>query len=620
MVWNMRKAARAAASAMLSATLALGGMAPSVAWAAGENGTGTGTLVLRRAEGNTAANYKAIKIFKADVEQNNGAWVAQGLDWANEATKTVVKAAITQYCAAHTIDYTPTDNAQDAADFMVRYISGTDNTSIVGPNDFANTLANYLATAMIERTVNGIALSGTLVSQNITPTPKPTDATGDRTNTLTEGYYLVVVDLTTPVTGSAATSPILLMMGQGQNLSLDEKVTVPTIQKTVVEDSQPQITVNHADAQVGQELPFMLKGTVSGNIANYTSYYYKFTDNLPKGMDLKVDGGTSSTAIDSGDVIVKVDNTASTVNSQQVYTITDGFTVAYETTDAAVNKLTVEFSNLLAAKVNSADEQYVPIDSASVITVEYKASLNANAVAGVTGNTNMAFITYNTTPNVDNKGDTTPSTATVYEYTLKIVKLDKDHELDNNETSRTPLSGAVFTVQAKTTDEGTNGRYLKNDATFGATTLPANAAEKAAYLFTTNANGEITIKGLDAGTYTIHEETAPESYKRLAADLELTISVTKDSTTKQVQEVLATLSGGEGDGIDTSDPKDSKLDKGTRAVVDTSGNITVYATNQKEEKLPLTGLPGITMVYVVGGAILVVSLAAIARRRMHEKA
>lgn len=622
---TMGRIARTAAAAGLSIALALGGVAPSVALAEGENGTGTGTLVLNRAEGNTATSYKAIKIFKADVGQSSGEWVAEGLDWATDATKTVVEAAINKYSSDHhdVPEYTGT-TAQDAADFMVRYIQGTNNRTIVGPNDFANTLANYLATALIDRKVDGSPLSGDLVSQDINSTPTPADSTGDRVNTLTEGYYLVVTDLTTAPTGSAATSPILLMMGQGQNLSINEKVKIPTIEKTVREDSAPTVEVHHADAQVGQVLPFTLKGTVSGNIANYTSYYYKFTDELPKGMDVKVNGGTDANALDAGDVVVKVNNNDSTDASKRgIYTITGGFTPTYDAGETK-NTLTVEFTNLLAAtgKINPSDEATaVPIDSSSIVTVEYEASLNANAVAGVTGNTNSAHITYNTTPNVGNTGNTTDSTATVYEYSLKLVKLDKDHELDNSSTTSTPLPGAVFTIKAKTTDEGTNnnGKYLKNDGTFGETTLPADATAKEAYLFTTNANGEITAKGLDAGTYTIHEETAPGSYKRLAADLELTISVIKVGTTKAVQSVEATLSGGEADGVDTSEPKDDKPDKGTRAVVDASGNITVYATNQKEERLPLTGLSGITLVYVAGGAILAVSLVAIVRRRMKDQ-
>ena len=628
MAWSMRTVAKAAAGAMLSATLALGGAMPSVALAEGEGGTGTGTLVINRSEDNTVETYKAIKIFSADVEQDADKWVAIDLNWASPGTKTVVEAAINAYCTANSLGAYTGTTAQDAADFMVRYIQGTDNTTIVGPSDFANTLANYLATALIEHKVWGTDTAiNDVTATDVTPTPF--GATSTVSNTLTEGYYIVIANPNVLTTNGAATSPILLLMGQGQNLSINEKVTIPTVQKSVVEDSAPSTTTSYADAQVGQELPFTLRGTVSGNIANFTTYYYAFTDTLPKGMDLKVSGGTNTSEVDNGDVVVKVDNTNSTTNAKAVYTLASGYAVGYaaNTTDSTKHDLTVVFGNLKAVTGttgSSQDPVTVPIDSASVVTVDYVASLNAEATLGTTaGNTNSVTITYNTAPNRDEKGTTTPGTSTVHSYALKLVKVDKDHELDNNASTNTPLPGAVFTIQATTTDEGStnNGKFLKNDGTFGATTLPASTStDYNGYLFTTGDDGSFTAKGLDAGTYTIHEVTPPQNYKAIAADLVLTFTVGKDRSTLQPQTVNVALTGGEADGVDTTSPKDNVLDKGTRASYnDATGTITVTATNKKEEELPLTGLSGITMVYVVGGTILVASLAVIVRRRMAEK-
>lgn len=627
MSWDKGNVARAAIGAMLSAALALGGVMPSVALADGEGGTGTGTLVINRSEDNTVEKYKAIKIFSADVGQDGGKWVATSLRWANSDTETVVKAAIGAYCSANSLGAYTGTTAQDAADFMVRYIQGTDNTTIVGPNDFANTLANYLATALIEHKVLGTEIAvNDVTATDITPTAF--GATSVVSNTLTEGYYIVIADPNALTTNGAATSPILLMMGQGQNLSINEKVTIPTVQKSVVEDSAPTTTTSNADAQVGQELPFTLRGTVSGNIANFTKYYYAFTDTLPKGMDLKVSGGSNTSAIDNGDVVVKVDNTNSKTNAKAVYTLTGGYTIGYvaNTTDSTIHYLTVEFDDLKTVTGTTGTSQEsvtVPIDSASVVTVEYVASLNADATLGTTaGNTNSVTITYNTAPNREERGTTTPDTSTVYSYALRLVKVDKDHELDNNANTNTPLQGAVFTIQATTTDEGStnNGKFLKTDGTFGATSLPASTnTDYSSYLFTTGTDGSFTAKGLDAGTYTIHEVTPPQNYKRIAADLVLTLTVGKDSTTLQPQSVSVTLSGGEADGVDTTSPTDGILDKGTRASYDAStGTVVLTATNQKEEELPLTGLPGITFVYVAGGAILAVSLVVIVRRRLSQ--
>lgn len=599
----------------LAVALVVGGMAPGVAWAAGENGTGTGNVTIARSDGNTVTGYEAIKIFSADVT-NNGTdtqpnCIAVGLTWASDDVKTAVLKAIQEYCTAHSITYDATKytDPQNAADFMVTYINGGNYQAIVTPDSFANVLANKLAGAVIEgKTVNAESLTAGVQKE------------------LTEGYYLVI---STPAelgtaTSASATSPILMLLAEGQNLSITEKVTIPTLKKTVVEDSATDTETSFADAQVGQELQFTLTGTVAGNVAGFTNYYYKFTDVLPKGMDLKMAGDTIAVS----DVVVKVDNTKSTTNAKTTYTITSGYTVDYTTDATAGTKtLTVEFEDLKSANVKGktsadAEETTVPIDSASVVTVTYKAALNADAVAGLTnGNVNTATLTYNTYPNRKDQGTTTRVSAKVYEYALKLEKVDKSHELDADPNTNTKLSGAKFTIQATATDEGTanNGKYLKTDGTFGATTQPAATATD--YIFTTGTDGSFTVKGLDAGTYVIHEVTPPQNYKALAADLQLVLTVNKDNRTLEpAGSVSATLSGGEGDGLNTTQDQTAPPNKGTRASFDSStGTVTIVATNQKEEQLPITGLPGITMVYVVGGAILVASLTVIVRRRVRER-
>lgn len=601
------------ASVTLAATLAVGGTAPSVAWAETDGGTGTGTLTINKSEDNTVTAYKAIKIFKGDVK-NEGTtdapkWVITDLEWANDNVKVAVESAIRQKDST----YAGT-TAQDAADFLVANIASNSYETIVDSGSFANTLTNTVATALAD--------TNNALTANYTITP-------GSAKSVEEGYYLVIVDPTVLPAGASATSPILLMMGDGQTLAIAEKVTVPTITKTVVEDSAPNATTRYADAHVGQELPFTLTGTVAGNVANFSTYKYIFTDTLSAGLDLKVSGGTNTSEFYAGDVVVKVTNTNAS-GAKTTYTLSSGFTAAYaeNATDSTKHDLTVTFDNLKAttgtAEGATEATSPVPIDSTSVVTVDYVASLNANAVTGTTaGNLNEAFLTYSTIPNQDFTGDSTKTNAVVYQYALKLKKVDKDHELDANADTNTPLTGAQFTIQATTTDEGTNSnKYLKNDGTFGAMTLPATTdPEYDSYLFTTaGTDGSFTVKGLDAGTYTINEVAAPTDYEILSAPLVLTLDVSKDGTTLQPQTVTTTLSGGEADGVDTTNPADGTLDKGTRASYDAStGTITVVVTNVKEEQLPITGLPGITMVYVVGSVILVASLAVIVRRRVTEQ-
>ena len=289
--------------------------------------------------------------------------------------------------------------------------------------------------------------------------------------------------------------------------------------------------------------------------------------------------------------------------------------------DTNKHTLTVTFADLKSTAVTGVPEgadagtaaAAVPINATSEVTVEYKAKLNERALLGTeTGNENTVTLEYSNMPNFDNTGTTTSTDAKVYTYGLKMKKVDKDHALDGVADNDVYLTGAKFTIQATNTDEGTtnNGNYLKTDGTFGKSTQPA--ATETDYVFTTDGtDGSFTVKGLDAGTYTIHEVAPPTGYKALTSDLVLTVTVSKHAETNLPGEVTTSVSGGEGDQNQTG---------GTSATYDrATGTITLTATNQKEEKLPLTGLSGITLVYVAGGAILAVSLVAIVRRRMKDQ-
>ena len=105
------------------------------------------------------------------------------------------------------------------------------------------------------------------------------------------------------------------------------------------------------------------------------------------------------------------------------------------------------------------------------------------------------FIAYDT----DEEG--TPSGEVRFTNTkrmdLRVIKKEKGTE--------TILPGAVFSIRQE-------GKYLN----------ASGILQEEEYLFTTDEKGEISVKGVSAGTYTLHEESAPEGYLP-AEDVEFTL-------------------------------------------------------------------------------------------------
>ena len=109
---------------------------------------------------------------------------------------------------------------------------------------------------------------------------------------------------------------------------------------------------------------------------------------------------------------------------------------------------------------------------------------------------------------------------------------------------------------------------------------------------TTDTNGAASFKGLDTGTYSLHETEAPAGYNLLKADVPVTITATYG-----------------GDGQITSSSA-------------TSTNNGQYQQSQKIENksgttLPSTGGMGTTLFYVLGSVLVIGAVVLlVAKKRM----
>lgn len=267
-----------------------------------------------------------------------------------------------------------------------------------------------------------------------------------------------------------------------------------------------------ADWDIGDKVPFQLKGTVAADYDNYKVYKMTFHDHESKGLTFNKDS-----------VKVYVDGKQVTDTSKyEVVTegLKDGCTFE------------VKFADL---------KQISSVKAGSVITVEYESELNENAVIGSEGNPNTMHMEFSNNPNNEQGGETgkTPDDKViVFTYKTIINKVDPDGQ---------PLKGAEFKLEKKVGEEWVEKAVVKNDA--GTT---------------------FTFKGLDDGVYRLTETVTPEGYNTMNPNpLEFTISATHEETA--VEPKLLTLSGNPKSGDVTFD---SSLENGTLTtnIVNKSGS------------------------------------------------
>lgn len=129
-------------------------------------------------------------------------------------------------------------------------------------------------------------------------------------------------------------------------------------------------------------------------------------------------------------------------------------------------------------------------------------------------------------------------------------------------------------------------------------------------------DGSITFEGLDAGTYTLKEISAPAGYVVDATEHTVEIAAQYKTGTDELESYTITI-----DGATTSSFKVSNTGESDVTIVKTETTIlTSLLSNVKATGLPSTGGVGTTMFYVIG--IILVAGAAVllvTKRRMNAK-
>lgn len=334
------------------------------------------------------------------------------------------------------------------------------------------------------------------------------------------------------------------------------------------------------DARIGDTITYTLTTT----IPDYTGYndgsrVLQLIDTAAHGLkDVTV------TKVMVGDTVLTADADADTDNNGYVLTKLENQTDPLDNCNQADATVTTVD---LAHYVNSNDH----IDSGATVTVTLTAVVDSDAVIAGTGNPNTVELKYSRTPSGEEHKVPGP-TVRVYTYDFSIHK--------TNMAGDTALSGAQFAiarVNANNTETfmkvDTNGMWsdaTNDDLTGGKPTVGGAAA------FTTKADGNISMKGLPAGTYHVYEIKAPDGYTSIGLpDFTFTIGSTIDDGTK-----AATVTYTKATNTDDRIAFDNTT--ASQANVKNAKNLT---------ELPMTGDLGIK-VFVTVGVLLMAAGAAFA--------
>ena len=382
---------------------------------------------------------------------------------------------------------------------------------------------------------------------------------------LAAGYYLVK-DQDGSLTGDndSYTEYIIQVVG---NVTATPKSDVPEVQKKVKDINDSTDTTktdwqDSADYDIGDSIPFQLKATLADNVSSYTTYKVVFHDTLSKGLTY------------NNDAKVYIDGTE-----------TNGFTVT----------ATVNADGTTTLTVSCDDVKALGAGNSSVITVEYTAKLNENAVLGSAGNPNEVYLEYSNNPNKSENGnnetgETPKDVVIVFTYKTIINKVDSENK---------PLTGAAFKLEKLIKG--------KDGAADTWTTVKKFTVDETTTSF--------TFSGLDDGQYKLTETKTPAGYNTIDPIyfvIEATHDETADAPTLKTLNAYLTDANGNKQ-TEMKDGESVNIDLGTVDL--TAGSITTTVVNKSGSELPSTGGIGTTIFYVLGGVLVLAAVVLLVTKK-----
>ena len=442
---------------------------------------------------------------------------------------------------------------------------------------FADVVSDYLAKTPTRDT--NIMTAGTYVIEG-----------------LPAGYYLVK-DKDGSLQGEADTATDYIVQVLG-NVTMEPKDSdIPTLEKKVAEqgkgdegkyDQDGGYGTHYndvADWNIGDRVPFKLIGSIPDMDA-YDTYQYIFHDTISAGLRLDMA---------SFDVYVAQEKNQDPVELKW----TEIPAANYELTETA-DGFTLRIANLK-------NFPYVNEEGRKYILVFYDAWLNEDAVIGLDGNPNTAYLEFSNNPNGDGTGRTEDDKVIVFTYELDGTKVDGETRAALQNAQFVLLNGAKSEAAMVVDGKVTGWVKVGSEAAAAEEQIPETYEEWVErygdqnVIFTSAADGTFKIAGLDDGTYYLREIQAPNGYNLLEADVKLDIAAT-------------TANGQEWDGDPATALRGLNM---TFNVVDAEevptevegvlvgGTVGITVENNQGATLPETGGMGTTLFYIIGGLLVV---------------
>lgn len=540
------------------------------------------------------------------------------LSWVTGDTDTVT--SVTAYKVIR-VDYQyPTDDGYEApkdpeffwVDGVAGWVRANFSTYIGKEGD--NAVQEAFATTADSAKTLADGMAAAIRRGNITLTSVGEDNYNSETHTffnLEMGSYLILVE-----GGTKIYSPVFVSLEpewskengwtlpaetvnvtvKSEDLSLKKKV----YDKGTLEEEDYAADSEYAQVAIGDTVTYVVEADVPNYPDNAISTGYKISDNLPDGMTL---GKITVYGLNESGNAIELENN----EPNKAYAETrEGAQRPANVTEGAKD---VDFI---------LDFTYSRIKEFDKIRVVYTATANKDIkVVGdsegqdtnITGNVNTAYLDYNNNP-YETTGatwQTAHDTATVYTYGIKVTKTD-DEDADKL------LAGAEFQVYKDEDKDGIidDGESAIQFASTGSGTYrvaasdDANKKDKVTTIEGTSATDpNLTLFGLDVGTYILKETKAPDGYNLPSRTFSVTITDEQDvdggtQTPNGKPEYIPN-----GDGTSTETDRDDGYERTT-------------ITNTQGFTLPTTGGMG-TVLFTAGGVVLMgaglVLLVVFLRRR-----